>query len=150
MGDKITIRRAQGNDIKAMAGLLEELFGIEDDFTIDVEKQIRGLHLLLKTPNAFLYVANYKNRLIGMISMQRLISTAMGEYVGLIEDLIVSSDFRSRGVGTLLLEAIMAKSIQLGYTRLALGADERNHTAIAFYRTFGFETSNMGLMYQIQ
>ncbi|HEX5670287.1 MAG TPA: GNAT family N-acetyltransferase [Sulfuricurvum sp.] len=150
MVDKMVIRRAQHNDLNAMAGLLEELFGIEDDFAIDVEKQIRGLYLLLKAPNAFLYVAKYKNRVIGMISMQQMISTAMGGYVGLIEDLIVSSDFRSRGVGRLLLEAIITKSVQLGYSRLALGADERNHTAIAFYRTFGFEMSNMGLMYHMR
>ncbi len=133
-----------------MAVLLKELFSIEDDFVIDTQKQIRGLSLLLKTPNALLYVAKYKNRVIGMISMQRLVSTAMGENVGLIEDLIVNTDFRRRGVGRLLLQSVIHKSEHLGYARLSLGADGRNHTAIGFYRAFGFEPSNMGLMYRIR
>ncbi|MDP3265727.1 MAG: GNAT family N-acetyltransferase [Sulfuricurvum sp.] len=150
MADNIIIRKAHYADIQPMAILLEELFTIEDDFVIDTQKQIRGLSLLLKTPNAFLYLAKHKNRVIGMITMQRLVSTAMGENVGLIEDLIVNSDFRRRGVGRLLLQNVIHKSEQLGYARLSLGADRRNDTAIGFYRAFGFEPSNIGLMYRIR
>lgn len=143
------IRRACYDDIDAMAGLLSELFAIEDDFSIDIEKQSRGLKLLLDTPSAILLVAESKEGVIGMASVQTLISTAMGEYVGLIEDVIVTEAYRGAGIGKALLEALIAESECAGLKRLALGADHRNHNAIAFYQKHGFSISNMGLMYRI-
>ncbi len=47
------------------------------------------------------------------------------------------------------MQALIAESIRLGYSRLTLGADLRNTSAISFYKTFGFEMSNMGLMYYL-
>jgi ribosomal protein S18 acetylase RimI-like enzyme len=143
------VRKAHYTDISAMAQLLSELFTIEDDFIIDTDKQIRGLQLLLQHPDTTVLVAETSGHLIGMVSMQPLISTAMGERVGLIEDMIVTSDFRRMGIGKSLLGAMIEESKRLGYVRLALGADKRNESAIDFYQTFGFETSNMGLMYRI-
>lgn len=43
MGADIKIRDAHSGDIGVMAGLLVELFLIEDDFSIDIEKQISVL-----------------------------------------------------------------------------------------------------------
>jgi len=142
------IRHADYNDISAMAQLLSELFTIEDDFIIDTDKQIRGLQLLLQNHDATILVAEASHRVVGMISMQSLISTAMGERVGLIEDMIVTADFRRMGIGKLLLGAMIKESQRLGYARLTLGADIRNELAINFYQTFGFDMSNMELMYK--
>lgn len=149
MGADINIREAHHHDIDVMAALLVELFLIEDDFTINIEKQICGLELLLKSKNCLILVAEISGQVIGMISMQGLISTAMGERVGLIEDMIVSNEFRRIGVGRLLLGSMIDYANTLGYGRIALGADRRNDSAIAFYQTFGFKTSNMGLMYYL-
>ncbi|MDO9057054.1 MAG: GNAT family N-acetyltransferase [Sulfuricurvum sp.] len=143
------IRRACYDDIDAMAGLLSELFAIEDDFSIDIEKQSRGLKLLLDTPSAILLVVESKEGVIGMATLQTLISTAMGEKVGLIEDVIVSEAYRGTGIGKALLEALIAESEGAGLKRLALGADHRNHKAIAFYQKQRFSISNMGLMYRL-
>jgi ribosomal protein S18 acetylase RimI-like enzyme len=144
------IRYAKHNDILQMAGLLGELFAIEDDYAIDTQKQMHGLQLLLDTPNTTVLVAQKKDRIVGMISMQQLISTAMGERVGLVEDMIVHSDFRGQCIGSLLLDSIITLSVQLGYCRLALGVDLRNAPAKAFYTRFGFQSSHMGLMYKIR
>jgi ribosomal protein S18 acetylase RimI-like enzyme len=143
------IRRACYDDIDAMAGLLSELFAIEDDFSIDIEKQSRGLKLLLDTSSVILLVAESKEGVIAMASLQTLISTAMGEKVGLIEDVIVTEAYRGEGIGKALLEALIAESESAGLKRLALGADHRNHKAIAFYQKQGFSISKMGLMYRL-
>jgi ribosomal protein S18 acetylase RimI-like enzyme len=145
----MNIRRATYNDIPAMANLLRELFSIEDDFTIDLEKHSLGLKLLLDTHGAIVLVAQEEESVIGMATIQKLVSTAMGEYVGLIEDVVVSESYRGRGIGKRLLEALIAESEKAGLKRLALGADHRNHNAIAFYQKYGFTTSHMGLMYRI-
>ncbi|HEX5330654.1 hypothetical protein, partial [Sulfuricurvum sp.] len=82
----MNIRRASYEDISDMARLLGELFAIEDDFTIDTEKQSRGLKLLLDTESAIVLVAQEEERVIAMATIQKLVSTAIGEYVGIIED----------------------------------------------------------------
>jgi ribosomal protein S18 acetylase RimI-like enzyme len=146
--NNVVIRKAQHHDLIPMAQLLEQLFTIEDDFTFDLNKQTHGLRLLLKVPTASVFVAKIKNRVVGMITMQSLVSTAMGEHVGLIEDLVVSADYRGKGIGKSLLSTVINESDRRGYTRLSLGADLRNVSAISFYHTFGFESSSMGLMYR--
>jgi len=143
------IRHSDYKDIPEMANLLSELFAIEDDFTVDTEKQSRGLKLLLDMPNAVVLVAEEDECVIGMVSMQSLVSTAIGENVGLIEDMIVTQSCRGKGIGSSLLEALIAESANKKYGRLALGADHRNSGAVAFYQKYGFATSHMGLMYRI-
>jgi len=143
------VRRANYKDIQEMSSLLSELFAIEDDFIVDAEKQSCGLKLLLDTPNAVVLVAEEDERVIGMVSMQSLVSTAIGESVGLIEDMIVTQAHRSKGIGSSLLEALITESAKKNYGRLSLGADNRNSGAIAFYQKYGFTTSHMGLMYRI-
>lgn len=145
----MTVRYATDKDISAMASLLNELFAIEDDFTIDTEKQFRGLKLLLDTPSAIILVAEADECVVGMVSMQSLVSTAIGESVGLIEDMIITQAYRGKGIGSSLLEALIAESVKKRYGRLSLGADNRNRGAIAFYQKYGFTTSHMGLMYRI-
>ncbi len=149
MDAKVIIRKANNNDLLVMAGLLAELFVIEDDFIIDTDKQIRGLELLLQKSDSMILVAETCDRVVGMISMQSLVSTAMGEYVGIIEDMIVTADFRRQGIGRLLLGFMIEESKRLDYPRLALGADKRNGSALSFYRRFGFVTSHMGLIYKM-
>ena len=149
MGDEFSIRLANSDDLSSMADLLEALFTIEDDFIIDTQKQVHGLQLLFEQSTTTVLVAQHHNRIVGMVSMQQLISTAVGERVGLIEDMIVQSDFRGQGIGSLLLSSLITHSKQLGYKRLSLGVDLRNTPAKAFYTRFGFHTSNMGLMYKI-
>ena len=148
MDGSINIRKAQLDDATWMAKLLGELFAIEDDFSIDSEKQIRGLQLLLETDHCCVLVAETFGQVIGMISMQGVISTAMGERVGLIEDMIVTHEFRGQGIGKQLLMTMIEESKLLGYTRLSLAADKRNDAASDFYRTLGFESSNMRLLYR--
>jgi ribosomal protein S18 acetylase RimI-like enzyme len=149
MDDSLTIRLAFSDDIPVMVKLLSELFAIEDDFTIEGYKQSRGLELLLQSPQSIILVAEIQESVIGMISLQRMISTAMGAYVGLIEDVVVSESHRGYGIGTKLLETAIDEAGRREWGRLALGVDLRNTKAISFYQKYGFETSNMGLMYYL-
>ncbi len=142
------IRRAVFDDIPLMAALLGELFTIEDDFIIDVEKQSRALSMMLENHNAILMVSVVDGAVVGMITVQMLISTAMGEKVGLIEDFVISEKYRGMGIGRELLNALILVSQKEGLKRLALGADHRNHKAVSFYQKQGFDTSHMGLMYR--
>lgn len=148
MDDRLTIRMAYSDDVLPMVDLLAELFTIEDDFTIDAVKQTRGLELLLQNPQSVVLVAEIQNRVVGMITLQRLISTAVGEYVGIIEDVVVSAADRGKGIGNKLIQAALEEANERGWKRLALAADRRNSKAIGFYQKKGFEITHMGLMYR--
>jgi hypothetical protein len=54
---EVLIRAARPSDIPRMTVLLAELFSIESDFTPDVEKQIRGLSVLVAGPPGRLCVS---------------------------------------------------------------------------------------------
>lgn len=90
------VRTAEPSDVAQLAALLEELFAIEADFTFDRDKQIQGLKQLLVSEKDGLFVAESDRRVVGMCSLQTLISTAEGGPVGLVEDLIVTEAFRHR------------------------------------------------------
>lgn len=149
MDDKLSIRLAYSEDIPQMVKLLGELFSIEVDFTMDTVKQSRGLELLLQNSHSIVLVAEISNSVVGMITLQRVISTVIGGYVGIIEDVIVTQTCRGAGIGTKLLDAAIDEADQREWGRLALGVDLRNTKAIDFYKKMGFSTSHMALMYYL-
>lgn len=118
-----------------MSDLLVELFSIEADFTPDVEKQIRGLSVLVAGPPGAVcvLVAEQGGTIAGMATVQTLISTAEGGRVGLVEDLVVHRAFRGRGIGTRLIAAVVDWARSHGLKRLQLLADRDNQPALDFY-----------------
>jgi ribosomal protein S18 acetylase RimI-like enzyme len=139
----ILIRRAQFDDLKSMSRLIAQLFAIETDFITDFEKQYRGLKLLFEDCCADLFVAKYRNNVVGMVTMQRLISSAEGGHSGLVEDLIVDERFRKIGVGTRLMHSLYEQAEAKGYARLQLSADRYNEPALEFYGSLGFVETNL-------
>ncbi len=137
------IRPAVNGDIEAMASLLEELFGIETDFSIDHDRQQAGLELLLNQPDSVALVAEYNTAIVGMCSVQTVVSTAVGGPAGLLEDMVVSSGFRRMGIGEMLLAAAEKWAVEHGLIRLQLLADCRNESALSFYTSQGWQKTNM-------
>lgn len=137
------IRTATQADIPAMAELLHELFAIEADFTPDFAVQMRGLELLLSSDNATAFVAEHSGEVVGMCTVQLLISTAAGGKVGLVEDVVIGLEHRSKGIGSALLRELEAWAAERGLVRLQLLADRDNHAAIRFYRCKGWSPTNL-------
>ena len=138
----ITIRHARTDDIAAMAGLLGQLFAIEADFAVNEQAQMRGLSLLLRAA-ACLLVADEDGVVVGMVSIQTLISTAEGGAAGLLEDLVVAEGCRGRGIGTRLLHAALAWVREQGLTRVQLLADTNNEEALRFYSRHSFHRTQL-------
>lgn len=132
---RIKIRQARNRDLDALVLLLQELFSIEADFAADVERQRRGLKLMLDGcgKHRSVKVAEIDNTVVGMGTIQTLLSTAEGGTVGLVEDLVVTSRYRGQGVGMRLMEAIEIWAHDHGLKRLQLLADRTNFEALDFY-----------------
>ncbi len=129
-----TIRPAVPADLEAMVRLLGVLFSIEADFRPDRARQRRGLARMLEDPaRRLVLVAEEAGAVIGMVTVQLVISTAEGGEAGLLEDLVVDAAHRGAGVGRRLVEAAEAWARARGATRLQLLADSGNAPALAFY-----------------
>lgn len=146
MKSGITIEYATEGDISQMAHLLGVLFAIEADFDIDFEKQVAGITKLFHYEGADLLVARHEGKVVGMVTMQRLISSAAGDYVGQIEDLVVQEEYRKMGVGSRLINKMRFIAIEeYGYKRIQLAADMDNTNALQFYTRRGFRRTNLNV-----
>jgi len=141
---------ATANDLEAMAELLAELFTLESDFRPDRNKQIAGLRLISDNPDVGqLFVLRVDGNVAGMANALYTISTAEGCRVVLLEDVIVSASYRSRGYGRQLVEHILAWAAANGLPRITLLADQDNAPALAFYGRLGFEYSAMRVLRKV-
>ena len=137
------IRRAKPEDIPDLISLLRLLFSIEEDFTFDAEKQQKGLHLLLQQQSSAIYLAKRNGETVGMITGQLLISTAEGGPALVVEDLVVSPDYRKKNIARTLLEHLGVWGAEKGANRMQLLADENNKEALNFYDTCNWNRTKL-------
>ena len=88
-------------------------------------------------------VAKHEGNVVGMVTMQRLISSAEGDYIGQIEDLVVKENYRKMGVGSRLINKMRALAQDHGYKRIQLAADIDNENALRFYSRRGFHQTHL-------
>ena len=85
MTPEIHVREAVSGDIDGLLPLLKELFSIEADFCFNEELQRRGLTIMLEPcESRCLLIASAGNRIIGMASIQMIISTTEGGRSGIV------------------------------------------------------------------
>jgi len=150
MSSKIEMGFAKPEEIEDMIVLVEQLFSIEKDFVSDSEKQRTGMKMIMEHPDNQLFVVRDNGRLIGMCSMQVLISTAEGGKSGLIEDLVIDNNYRQMGIGSKFMEFLVNYAKEKGYKRLQLLADRDNTPALNFYKKENWASTNLcGLMYKV-
>lgn len=138
------IEIAKTSDIPMLAELLSTLFEQEAEFKPDREAQRRGLALIIENPDiGVIMVTKRQNTAIAMVNLLFTVSTALGERVALLEDMIVSPDARGTGVGAKLMQSAIAHARMAGCKRITLLTDESNVKAQRFYITQGFTKSPM-------
>jgi GNAT superfamily N-acetyltransferase len=144
MEQHFAIRKATVGDIRRLTELLEQLFVIEADFTVEPQKQRRGLELMLgDATNRCILVAESAGTVVGMCTAQLVVSTAEGALSGWVEDLVIDAGFRGSGIGRTLLAAVQEWCYTQGATRVQLLADRENAPALAFYRKRGWQPTQL-------
>jgi GNAT superfamily N-acetyltransferase len=139
MARRTVIRPATEADLGALVRLLGVLFSIESDFRPDARRQRRGLRAMLSEPERRrVLVAERDGAVVGMVTLQLLVSTAEGGPSGLLEDMVVDAAARGEGVGRRLLRAAERWGRAMGATRFQLLADSENTPALAFYGRMGW------------
>jgi ribosomal protein S18 acetylase RimI-like enzyme len=88
-------------------------------------------------------IAKEGSAVLAMVTLLFTVSTALGERVALLEDMVVSPEARGTGVGSHLLQAAVAVAKADGCRLITLITDEMNLSAQRFYKRHGFELSTM-------
>lgn len=142
---EIAIDAARTEDLPLLAGLIEALFRLEPDFPPDAPAQLRGLRRLLDAPpgQARIAVARGPEGPAGVAVAQLVVSTAEGAPSAWIEDVYVLPAWRGRGIGSGLVEYLLAWAREAGATRAQLLADRDNAPALAFYRRLGWAPTRL-------
>ncbi len=139
----IVIRRAVESDLPPMVEMLHELLSLEVDFEPDRGKQMRALRMILENPGCLLLAAEHEGNIVGTCSVQTLISTAEGGLSAMIEDIVVSREFRKCGIGRRFLEEAERWARGHGITRMQLLCDETNLPARKFYEKTGWDRTHL-------
>ena len=149
LNNNITIRKAGNEDIHLLSQMLAGLFSIEDDFEIDSAKQSKALEMIISgTTGSAIMIAESDSIITGMVSLQKVVSTASGGYSVLLEDLYVLPEYRDRGIGKCLTDYADQWGRENDAVRIQLAADKRNRAAADFYKAGGFSESNMLCFYK--
>ena len=140
---QVVIRPARIRDIEVLVSLLEVLFCIEEDFIFNETRQLNGLKLLINDERSTVLVAEIREKIIGMCTGQRVISTAEGGPAILVEDVVVDPGYRGMGIGRKLLESIFRWAEENSASRLQLLADRKNRAALDFYEKTGWQETRL-------
>ncbi|WP_043459629.1 GNAT family N-acetyltransferase [Azohydromonas australica] len=140
----LCIEKAAQSDIPALCELLALLFSQEVEFHPDPAAQRRGLAAILSDPGiGLILVARQGGAITGMVNLLFTVSTALGERVALLEDMVVAPAHRGSGVGDRLLKAAIEQARRQGCCRITLLTDRVNEAAQRFYARQGFQASTM-------
>lgn len=121
------ITTAISSDIPQLCLLLDQLFAQETEFKPNHEAQSRGLAAIIdNTETGAILVAHQDSQIIGMINLLYTVSTALGSRVAILEDMVVSNEYRGRGVGSKLLNHALDFAQSQGCQRVTLLTDVDN------------------------
>jgi GNAT superfamily N-acetyltransferase len=93
---------------------------------------------LREHPTTIIFLAYDEDRPIGIALCFRGFSSFYARPLINVHDLAVVSDYRGKGIGRRLLEAVADHGRTLGCCKLTLETQENNHRAQRLYKSVGF------------
>jgi GNAT superfamily N-acetyltransferase len=135
----MAIRLATVADIAEVAALVERYWAFESIGGFD-QPQVEGLlgGLLAGPERGACWVAEADGRLCGYLLAVFMFSLEHGGLMAEIDELFVSPDMRSAGVGALMIARAERDLAGRGLMRLQLQLGIDNHRARRFYERHGF------------
>lgn len=117
--------------------LLEKLHPLMAQLSGSLTPTLEQLVRMVEAPLCHLLVAEEKGVIVGMLTLA--LYDTLGARRAWIEDVVVSSSARGRGIGRALVERARDKACEAGATTLALTSAPHRTAARTLYRSEGFE-----------
>lgn len=153
----ITTRSANKNDLEVIQVLNQEVFidnqQYDPDLKMDWTKSPKGINYftnLLNNPEFCCLIAEDAGKPVGYIAATpRKVSYLKGKYFE-IDNMGVSPEYRSKGIGSLLIDKCLEWAKIKGYNKLHVNAYFTNKKALNFYKKNGFSEIDISLQINIQ
>lgn len=118
--------------VRSLPAHIEDIIVVENlSFKIPWSKQ-SITDELIKNKFALYFSADYGGHIIGYAGMWHVCDE------GHITNIAVHPEFRGVGVGSLLMETLIEKAVELDITSMTLEVRKSNTAAQALYRKYGF------------
>jgi ribosomal protein S18 acetylase RimI-like enzyme len=137
MKSELIVRDARPDDIPQVHALIMELAEFEkalDEMVLTEEQLLEDS--FGENPILEIIVAEKEDQILGAAMFYEKYSTWKGRAVHL-EDFVVKSSERRKGIGALLFEEVMRIAKERNYARMDWQVLDWNETAIAFYKKYG-------------
>jgi ribosomal protein S18 acetylase RimI-like enzyme len=145
----VTIRRARRDDVSTIIAMLaDDHLGrarerLEESLPM---VYFQAFETIARDPNIELMVAEEAGRVVGCLQLCILPGlSSQGASRGLIEDVRVASDRRSRGIGEQLVRWAVERSRAKGCKVVELLTHHTRVDAQRFYERLGFSRSHVGM-----
>ncbi|MEM2897613.1 MAG: GNAT family N-acetyltransferase [Candidatus Bathyarchaeia archaeon] len=136
----VFIRKAGKPDLPAIEKLLMKLIeSMDSKKGIDTNAVIENCRNLLSDLNTHILVAEADGTIIGFINFTIRKTLLHSAPSGLIDELVVATDYRGKGVGKKLIHAAIEQCKQLGCCEVEVSTELANANAREFYRSCGFD-----------
>jgi GNAT superfamily N-acetyltransferase len=143
----VTVREANlfdDADLRAVVFVLDAYSadpnGLGRPLADEVKKELP--HQLGRLPNCKIFIATMEERVVGAAICFIGFSTFTAKELVNIHDLAVLPEFRNRGIGSVLLNAVEDFSRGIGACKLTLEVREKNKAAERLYLRKGFNNPN--------
>lgn len=112
---------------------VNEEFGVDFNIKAMLEDDMKNLHIFFP-PDGHLLLAKEGPNVAGIVCLKKL-RNDMGE----IKRMYVRPEFRGKGLGRALIEALISEAKKYGYEKVGLDSARFMKKAHALYRSSGFE-----------
>lgn len=122
-------------DFKIDKMSLEDLISIKDILTTEFDDfwNYEILKSELESTNSYFFVAkNISGKIVGFAGIKIILDEAD------IMNIVVKKDFRKKGIGSILLNALINYSKNINLKTITLEVNENNLSAIGLYNKFSF------------
>ena len=150
MNDKsVSIRPARREDVPAIVAMLaDDHLGRARERVEDPLPAVyyQAFERVERDQNLTLVVAESEGRVVGCLQLAVLAGiSSQGGMRGLLEDVRVASDCRSRGIGELLVQWAVTEAKARGCNLVELLTHQTRVDAQRFYKRLGFTASHVGM-----
>ena len=128
-----TLKSISGSVAKDLHALSTELHGTKKK---DLARIRQDLKELLKNPHAVTMVAKDGHRIVGMAML--FVLQKVGKRGGTVEDVVVLSEYRGKGIGESLMRAVIKEARKRKLSSLQLTSRPSRVAANRLYNKLGF------------
>jgi GNAT superfamily N-acetyltransferase len=101
-------------------------------------------------PNYKVYVAKVDDVIVGTFALAVMDNLAhLGTRSGLIEDVVVKTDFQGKGIGKQMMEYSMEYCKRLGCYKVSLSSNLKRESAHRFYESLGYKKHGYSFLLEL-